>query len=280
MKATACLLAVAAVLGCPAASAVSPVPTLEHVVVIVFENKEASSVLGNPAAPTFNAYAHRYANLAEYYGVTHPSLPNYLALVSGSTQGISSNCTSCIVSAPSLAGTLAAAGRTWKTYAEGLPIPGFTGARHGRYAKKHDPFLYFREVASSRVRRARVVPLGQLAHDLRSGSFPDFSLVVPDLCHSMHDCTVAIGDAWLRRVAPPLLKQKKTAIFVLFDEGRTNAHGGGHVPALVLGTAVQPGSSYTEVTGHYGVLRTIEEAWGLPLLGHSAEAAPITGIWR
>ena len=275
----ALLVAVAAVAG-SSASGQSPVPPFRHVIVIVFENKEASAVLGDASAPTFNSYAHRYADLTEYYAVTHPSLPNYLALVSGSTQGITENCTSCIVDADNLAVALAAARRTWKTYAEGLPTAGFTGATSGRYAKKHNPFLYFRNVASRPALRRRVVPLPVLARDLRAKRLPDFALVVPDLCHSMHDCSVAVGDAWLRRLVPPLLKLQKTGIFVLFDEGTTNAHGGGHVPALVLGTAVRPRSTYADLTGHYGVLRTIEDAWGLRRLGHSTEAAPITEIWR
>src|SRR5262249_57067985 len=96
------------------------------------------------------------------YGVTHPSLPNYLALVSGSTQGIRTDCTSCIVSARSLADTLTDAGKTWKLYAEGLPRPSFTGAFSGRYAKKHDPFLYFRDVVGDRTRLTRRVPLTAL----------------------------------------------------------------------------------------------------------------------
>jgi len=187
----------------PAASVVVPVPALDHVVVVVFENKETSSVLGNRAAPTFNAYARRYARLTRYYGVTHPSLPNYLALVSGSTHGITSDCTTCTVAASSLADTLEAAGKTWKTYAEGLPSPGFLGGSYGRYAKKHNPFAYFQDIAGSPSRRAKIVPLPRLATDLRAGGLPDFSLVVPDLCHSMHDCSVAVGDAWLRRTVAP-----------------------------------------------------------------------------
>ena len=118
-----------------------PLPRFTHVVVVVFENHEASAIIGNPDAPTFNALARRYAILTNYDAVAHPSLPNYLALVSGSTHGISSDCTDCVVRARSLADTLAAAGKTWKTYAEDLPYPGFTGGSSGRYAKKHDPFL-------------------------------------------------------------------------------------------------------------------------------------------
>jgi hypothetical protein len=262
------------------ATAAAPVPAFQHVVVIVFENKESPSVLGNRAAPTFNAYARRYAKLTRYYGITHPSLPNYLALVSGSTQGITNDCTDCVVDATSLADTVEASGRTWKTYLEGLPAPGFLGATSGRYAKKHNPFAYFRDIAADPARRARLVPLAQLAADVRANALPSLSLVVPDLCHSMHDCSVSTGDTWLRGQVGRFLKLPKTVVFVVFDEGTSNAGGGGHTTALALGKAVRPGSRFAGVTSHYGLLRTIEQAWRLPLLGRSAHVVPITGIWR
>ncbi len=277
----ALLAAVLVVLALPGASAArGGVPAFRHAVVMVFENKERESVLGNPDAPTFNRMAAEYAALGQYYGVAHPSLPNYLSLVSGSTQGITTNCTGCVVRGRSLAGTLAAAHRTWKTYAEGLPRAGFTGASSGSYAKKHNPFLYFREVITRPARRARVVPLTELRADLRLNALPDFALVVPDLCHSMHDCSVAVGDAWLQSVLPPLLQLPHTVVFVVFDEGTTNVRGGGHVPALALGTAVRVGSRYDRVTSHCGLLRTIEDAWSLPRPGCSARIAPITSIWK
>jgi hypothetical protein len=111
-----------------------------------------------------------------------------------------------------------------------------------------------------------------------SGNLPDFALIIPDLCNSMHDCSVRTGDRWLRAALPPLLKLPNTLVLVTFDEGAVRA-GGNHVAALALGTAVRPAARFTRTTGHYGLLRTIEEAWDLPLLGRSARAAPITGIW-
>ncbi len=282
-------LAVAAALvvaGCGAAAAWTPpagpppprvaLPRFTHVVVVVFENHERDAIAGK--APTFDALARAGADLARYDAVTHPSLPNYLALVSGSTHGITSDCTGCAVSAPSLATSLAAAGRTWKTYAEGLPAPGWTGGGSGRYAKKHDPFLYFRGVD-----RSRVVPLTELARDVRARRLPDFALVVPDLCDDMHDCPVAIGDAWLRAHVVPLVRSPALAggvVFVIFDEGTSGLGGGGHVFALAAGPAVRPGSVFAGATNHYGLLRTIEDAWGLPELGLSARARPIGGIWK
>jgi hypothetical protein len=279
VKTAAVLLGALALVAARGAAAVQPAPAFEHVVVVVFENKEVSSVLGSPSAPTFNSYARAYATLTRYYGVTHPSLPNYLALVSGSTQGITSDCVSCNVDARSLADTVEGSSRTWKAYLEGLPARGFLGGFSGRYAKKHDPFAYFRPVANVPARRQRLVPLGELAADVKAATLPDFSLVVPDLCHSMHDCSVRVGDAWLRRTVGPLLTLPNTVIFVVFDEGASNARGGGHVPALAVGTAIRRHSKFRGLTNHYGLLRTIEQAWGLPRLGRSATAKPITGIW-
>lgn len=248
----------------------------------VFENHEATEIAGSPNAPTFNALARRYATLTSYDAVAHPSLPNYLALVSGSTQGITSDCTECIVRGRSLADTLAAAGKTWKTYAEDLPYPGFTGGSAGRYAKKHDPFLYFRDVVDSRARRNRVVPFTQLGRDLARHRLPDFSLVIPNLCNDMHDCSVATGDAWLKAHVVPLLRSPELrggVVFVVFDEGTSGTGGGGRIEALVLGPTVRRGSRFTKPTNHYGLLRTIEDAWKLPRLGHSRTGTPVGGIW-
>jgi acid phosphatase len=261
----------------------STVPRFDHVIVVVFENKERADVVGSSAAPTFNSLARRYSQLVGYHGVAHPSLPNYLALVSGSTQGIHDDCTDCVVNAVSLADTLAEAHRTWKTYAEGLPSPGFTGAGSGAYAKKHDPFLYFANVLRRPAWLRRVVPFSSFGGDLRAGRLPSFSLVVPNLCNDMHDCDVATGDRWLARNIVPILGNPQLArgvVFVVFDEGTTDIGGGGSVAALALGPIVRRGSRFTPPTNHHGLLRTIEDAWGLPRLGASKNTSPITGIWR
>jgi hypothetical protein len=267
------MLAVAA--AALALAAPSPVPSFRHVVVIVFENKERSELVGNQEAPTFAHLARGGATLPRYYGVSHPSLPNYIALVSGSTQGITTDCVDCEVSAPSLATSIAAAGKSWKTYAEGLPFPGSTAEYPGLYAKTHDPFIYFRGLD-----KRKIVPFGQLLPDLAARRLPDFSLIVPNVCNDMHSCPISVGDQWLSDLITPLLLLPRTAVFVIFDEGSSDLRGGGMVPAFVVGTAVRPGTTYRRVTGHYGVLRTIEDAWNLPRLGASAQAAPITGIWR
>jgi hypothetical protein len=99
----------------------------------------------------------------------------------------------------------------------------------------------------------------------------------------MHDCSVATGDAWLKANVVPLLSSPQLrggVVFVVFDEGTSGAGGGGRVDALALGPTVRPGSVFTRTTNHYGLLRTIEDAWHLPRLGLSAKATPIGGIWK
>jgi hypothetical protein len=283
--ARAALLLVTFVLAAAAGSAAagrSGVPSLAHVVVVVLENKEAGSVTGKGDAPAIAALTRAGAALTDYHGVSHPSLPNYLALVSGSTHGITSDCSTCTVGGPSLATSLDRAGKTWKTYAEGLPSPGWTGVSAGLYAKRHDPFLYFRTIPRSEVRR-NVVPLSQLSRDVAANRLPDFALVVPNLCHDMHDCSVADGDSWLGGFLPPLLRSpalKGGAVFVVFDEGDTSLGGGGHVAAFAVGPAVRPGTTDAAPLDHYSLLRTVEDALSVPPLGRSAQATPIAGIWR
>jgi phosphatidylinositol-3-phosphatase len=182
------------------------------------------------------------------------------------------------VTGPNLGTTLPPG--SWKTYAEGLPSGGWTGAASGAYAKKHDPFVYFRDLADNRSLLHRsIVPFRSLARDLKRYALPRFALVVPDECHDMHDCSVSTGDAWLGRFITPLLRSpalRDGVIFIIFDEGS----GSNHVPALAIGPAVRARSTFNRATDHFGLLRTIEQALNLPLLARSRNAQAIGGIWR
>jgi phospholipase C len=289
----AALLVVAVALVCGAAGAGAGVvgsearkprvPELERIVVIVFENRSIGELIGSPAAPTFTRLASRYALLTRYQALARPSLPNYLALVSGSTHGVTGTCTECVFDARNLADTIEKSGRTWKTYADGLPAPGFTGESFGTYVKRHNPFLYFRSVVSDSARLRRIVPLTAFTRDLTQGTLPDFSLVIPDLCNGMHDCPVGRGDVWLKRFFRPVLGNPQLAggaVFVTFDEpNERHTIGDGRLATLVLGPLVRPGARSHIRHTHYSLLRTIEDSWRLPRLGRSAHATPVTGVW-
>jgi acid phosphatase len=253
------------------------------VILVVLENQAARAVLKSVRNGIFTSLAERYATLTAYDAVAHPSLPNYLALLSGSTQGLSRNCLDCVFGGPSLADTLATAGLTWTEYVEGLPKR--AGDIDMMALKVRIPFLFFRTVTASPSDLARVVPLSRIDGDLASGRLATFSIVIPDLCHAMHDCGVASGDAWLATFIRPLLRSPAVhdaIVYVTFDESDRSDRqgGGGHVATLVLGPLVRRGASSATPVNHYSLLRAIEDSLGLPYLGRSASATPITGIWE
>ena len=279
----------------PAAPAVAAagVPHLSHVVVILMENEEYGSIIGNSEAPYMNSLANQGALATRYYAVTHPSLPNYLALTGGSTFGISSDCDpgpGCQPTGPSLADQLESAGIPWKAYEENLPAT-CAQARSdaGEYAVRHDPFVYYPSVVANWC--GNIVPATQLSADIAGGRLPAFSWITPNVCDDMHDsCSgsqIAQGDTYLRNVVPPLLAAlgPSGAVFVVFDEGSSDSGGGlpgaagGQVTMIAAGSAIKAGYRSSVAYDHYSLLRTIEDAWGLPPLGSAAGASPMSDIF-
>jgi hypothetical protein len=288
--ATAALLLLAPLAGCGAGSSTTPsstVPALpaytgaraSHVVVIVQENTEYGDVIGSAQAPFANRLAHRYGLATASYGVRHPSLPNYLALTSGSTHGIDSDCSDCHVAARNLVDQLERAGVSWKAYLEGAPRPCYRGFDVGRYAKRHNPFAYYDDVARDPARCAKLVPLTQLSRDLRAGALPTFAWISPDVCDDTHDCALGVGDRFLARLVPTLLARLGAhgLLILTWDEGTTDAGccggaDGGHIATILAGPDVRAGARSATPIDQYGILRTVEAALGLPFLAHAADA--------
>jgi phosphatidylinositol-3-phosphatase len=247
-----------------------------HVVWIWFENHSANQVIGSSEAPYLTALSRTCGLATRYSAITHPSLPNYIAATSGGTQGIHGdgppreNETGA-VSVFQLA-------RSWKAYQEAMPGP-CRLRDAGRYAVRHDPSAYYLRLRGVLCRRD--VPLGTrtsgaLASDLRHSRLPRFSFITPDLCNDMHDCSVATGDAWLRRWLPVILSSRtyragRTAVFVTWDEGEGG--GGNRVATIAVAPSVRRGSRTAAALDHYALLRTTESMLGLhPLLGRAAHA--------
>jgi hypothetical protein len=261
-----------------------------RIAVIVLENKEYDQIIGRAGAPYLNALARQSAVAANYYAITHPSLPNYLALTAGSTLGFSgSDCGTCSVSHRNLIDQLEAAGISWKVYAEGLPSPCSSAGTAGDYVRRHDPFMYYRDVADNPARCRSIVPTSTLTHDLAHHALPRFFWLVPDVCHDMHSCGTYTGDRYLRAMVPRLLAELGPSglLFVTFDEGETNSGccgvaKGGHVLTLVAGPGARAGARSVTPYDHYSLLRTIEDLWGLPRLGGAAlpSAQPMTDLLR
>jgi phosphatidylinositol-3-phosphatase len=250
-----------------------------HITVIVMENKEAPDVLGAPSSRYLGRLARRFGVATQSYAVTHPSLPNYLALTSGSTHGITSDCGDCSVAARNLVDQLERAGISWKAYMEGLPSPCSKAITAGAYAKKHDPFMYYDDVAGVPRRCRNVVPFSRLGTDLRRSALPTFAFISPNLCDDTHSCPIADGDRFLAGVVPRLLRESGPHGFVVltWDEGSTTrgccgASHGGQIATIVAGPDVRRHARSNRPVDHYGVLRTIEDALGLPRLGGAASA--------
>lgn len=271
-------------------------PKFSHVFMFVFENSSAESIVGNKRLPTFNRYAEAGALANNSHGVTHPSLPNYVAMIAGTYFGTHSDSPSQKFSGPTLPDALEKAGLTWKGYFQSIPRPGFTGNYGGPlyvYVKRHNPFMLFPSIAGNPARAMNSVPMSQLSADLSSGSAPNFALIVPDLCHDLHGNVNCLNKERLYRRADGFLAewvsaiQKSSAwddhaaIIVTFDEseGGDKRGGGGRIPTIVL-TRSGPSGFKSEVEyNHYSLLRTLTDAWGLPPIGEAARAVPMTDLF-
>jgi len=279
----------------PSATPRPLVPNFEHIVIVVLENKEFGLIFGNSKMPYFNQLAKSYTLLTQHYAVTHPSLPNYLAMIGGDTFGIDFNCTSCIVDAPSLPDLIEASGRTWKAYQEDMPSPCFSGAEAGNYAMKHNPFVYFQPIRLDKERCARSdVPFTQLSSDIAADTLPNFMFITPNLCNDAHDCPITVSDAWLKnlmgQLAPALDTDGKPYVIVItWDEGQGDHSccglpkaAGGRVATILVSPQVKNGFQDDTSYSHYSLLKTIAEAWELPYLGHAADAETtlITAPWK
>ncbi|POM27005.1 Phosphoesterase family protein [Actinomadura rubteroloni] len=255
------------------------IPTPDHVVVAVFENHAYSQVIGSSSAPYINSLATGGANLTNFFAETHPSEPNYFAMFSGSTQGITDDACpppGSPYNKPNLGAEVIAAGRTWGSYNEGLPSQGSTTCSNsaGKYARKHNPWFSFSNVPASTGYTFNQWPTDYT-------KLPTVSFVVPNLCNDMHDCSVNTGDTWLKNKLDGYAQWAKThnsVLIVTFDEDDRSA--GNKIATVLYGAHVRPGATDGTQFNHYNLLRTIEDMYGTTHAGNAGSATPITSIWQ
>jgi phosphatidylinositol-3-phosphatase len=260
--------------GSTAASATSAgiVPEFQHIVVVVLENHAFGEIVGAADAPFLNDLASRGAVLTQSYAVTHPSQPNYLALFSGSTQGLTNDSCPHSYVGPNLASALLASGRTFRGYADDLPSPGFTGCSSGAYARKHCPWVDFPALP-------REVNQPMTSFPASLDELPTVSFVIPNLNNDMHNGSVARGDAWLRDHLGGYAGWAAThdsLLIVTADEDDQSAAN--RIATIFVGAHVRPGR-YAQRIDHYGVLRTMLDSNRLAAIGLAADASPVTAIW-
>ncbi|MBC3841204.1 hypothetical protein GXW82_15560 [Streptacidiphilus sp. 4-A2] len=249
-------------------------PGPAHVVVVMEENHSYSDIIGNTTdAPYINSLAGQGALMTSSYGVTHPSEPNYMALFSGSTDGLTAD--TCPVSAgntANLGSELLAAGDTFKGYSEGLSSTGSTSCTSGEYARKHSPWINFSNVPASDS-----LPFSSFPTNY--STLPTLSFVIPNLDDDMHDGTIQQADSWLdtnMSAYATWAKANNSLLIVTWDEDDYTENN--QVPTIVVGQQVKPGS-YDETINHYNLLATLEAMYGLGQVGSSSGLSPITDIW-
>jgi phosphatidylinositol-3-phosphatase len=244
---------------------------IQHVVWILMENKDYSSVVGPGSAPYINRLAHRYGVATDYSAISHPSLPNYIALTSGSDQGISddSDPASHRLNVPSIFSQLPGGGS--RSLEQSMPSHCAKGDS-GDYAVRHNPETYYTNLGQECAR-----------YDVSFGAKPDlsarFTFVTPNLINDMHDGSIADGDRFLQSYVPALMatpqyRSRNTVIFIAWDENE--GASGNRVPCIVISPFTHGMTSGTRYS-HYSLLRTTEALLGLPLLGNARSASSMIG---
>jgi phosphatidylinositol-3-phosphatase len=258
------------------------VPAFDHIFVIMEENHSYSQIIGNSSAPYINSLANQYALATNYSSITHPSLPNYVALTGGSTFGITRDCdpSTCQVNARNLPDNIEAAGKTWKAYIESMPGP-CSSKSATDYSRAHNPFIYYKDIQTNSTRcTTHDVPFTALANDL-AGTTPNLAWITPNLCDIMTSCPISTADNWLKKNLAVIFnsaawKTQNSLVLLIWDEGSAN-----HVLMIAIGPSVKPGYKSATAYSHYSVLRTIEAAWGLPALTtNDSKAAVISDFWH
>ena len=260
----------------------SPLPRPDHIVLVIEENHAYSQIINSPDAPHINRLAAQGALFTQSFGITHPSQPNYLAIFSGSMQGITDNSCPHTFTTPNLGHNLFAAGLTFAGYSEDLPSVGSLICSEGHYVRKHNPWVNWQDSATNGLPTTTNLPMTHFPTEY--STLPTVSIVVPNQTHNMHSGKnsemIQASDRWLQTHLNAYVQwaqQHNSLLIVTWDED--NKKENNRIVTLFIGPMVQAGRYEQRIT-HYNVLRTIEELYGLSHSGASANATPIIHIWK
>jgi phosphatidylinositol-3-phosphatase len=316
--------ALIAAMGFQAAPAPAATTHLQRIIYIMMENQGFDEVVGHddangkPDTPFITQLALSYGLETMSFGTTHPSLPNYLSLIGGSYYGIQDDNASCFAvpkqascdtaTGMNLVDLLEAHKLTWMAMEQTMPSAGYLGPQYPvasngpvLYAQKHNPFVYYKDIATNPTRLKDILPLknmNALAAVLASpATAPNFLFIVPDQCHDMHgttncsnyDALLRAGDAYVKDLVTTIAASKafrdsNSALVISWDEDdyssnigcceSVNPHGGGHMATIVITPHYKKPIESAIPSNHYSELRSIEDAFGLPYLNESAKVLP------
>src|SRR6266853_5727916 len=254
------------------------IPRPDHTLIVIEENKSFKQIIGNMAAPYINTLANSGALFTRSFAITHPSQPNYLALFSGKTHGVTDDRCPISLSGDNLATELKRKGLSFRTYSESLPSVGYVGCFRENYARKHNPAVNWQ---TDTVSPEMNMPFDRFPSDY--SELPTVSIVVPNQLHDMHDgeapTSIIQGDRWLKEKISSYVTWAAThnsLLILTWDEDDDSNNN--QIPTIFVGPMVKPGVYDTKIN-HYSVLRSITEMYGLRPLGEAEKASPIEAIW-
>jgi hypothetical protein len=290
----------------------------DHVFIIMMENTGYDTLIGNPNAPFINFAAATTGLATNYYGVAHPSQPNYIGATSGALNGVV-NDNDITIDVPNVVDQLEAHHKTWKAYMQSYSLcttPLDHACGNQLYERKHNPFITYSDVQNNPARVANIVDFSQFGTDLANNSVANYVWISPDQCHDMHGrgatpadpCDfsqiqplISTGDTFLLNTVNAIMTSKawtgNSAIFIMWDEsdftgtgpdgfgdtsGCCDANpGGGHVVSLVISSRLNFGRRSGRAFNHYSMLQTIEDSWHLGCLGNTCDrknVKPMTAL--
>jgi acid phosphatase len=249
------------------------------VFIVVEENTNYASVIGNSSMPYLNGLAQHYGLATQYYADTHPSIGNYFMLMVGDTITNNDTYSGPLVTEDNVVRELLKAGKTWKSYAESIPRVGYTGPDVGTYARRHNTLALVADVANDSTQVKNLVPFTQFATDMASNTLPNYALIVPNTCDDAHDCPLSTADGWLQTNIDPLIKsaqfQRDGVLIIVFDESASdNTHGGGRIVWVTVSAKAKPGYQSTAVYQHESTLRMSLSLLGVKAFPNHAAGAP------
>lgn len=293
----------------------SDLKNFQHVFIIMMENTGYNALIGNPNAPWINQAAQTYGLATNYYGVTHPSQPNYIAATSGSTNGVTGD-GHVDLSVTNIVDQLESHGKTWKAYMQSLSLCTTKlddACGNQLYERKHDPFASYTDVQSSPARMANIVDFSQLSTDLANNNVPDYSWISPDQCHDMHGrgapasdpCSfdneqqlIQAGDTFLNQTVSAIMNSQawtgNSVIFITWDESdftgsgfngfgddrgccdSVPGQGGGNVVTITISHSDHSARTSSVAYNHYSMLATIEGGWGLGCLAFTCDTTNVS----
>lgn len=250
----------------------------DHAIFVIFENTNYANAVKQPF---FKELADSGTLFTNFLALTHPSQGNYVALTSGSLNGVQ-NDKSVDINSTNVVDLLEAKGLTWKVYAEDYPGNCFTGKSNGNYVRKHNPFISYLNIQKNASRCANIVDSAEFDKDAASDSLPNYIFYIPGLKEDGHDTGAAYADQWYRQRFSPFLKDAKfmadTILISTFDESGISMKN--QIYTSIVGPSVKPGL-VSDALDIYSLLILIEDNWDLGNLGKAdAKAAPMPNIWR